>query len=90
MRSKPWSQTSTPDGWRTPTPAAGWDVATQVSHLAWTDEVAVKAADDKEAWDAVVLLAIQHPTGFVDAEALAGAAASRPTSWPAGDRPVLR
>jgi uncharacterized protein (TIGR03083 family) len=28
------------DGWRTPTPAAGWDVATQVAHLAWTDEVA--------------------------------------------------
>ena len=24
-------------GWRTPTPAAGWDVATQVAHLAWTD-----------------------------------------------------
>ena len=28
------------DGWRTPTPAAGWTVATQVAHLAWTDEVA--------------------------------------------------
>jgi uncharacterized protein (TIGR03083 family) len=28
------------DGWRTPTPAAGWDVATQVAHLAWTDEAA--------------------------------------------------
>ena len=28
-------------GWRTPTPAEGWDVATQVAHLAWTDEVAV-------------------------------------------------
>ena len=26
------------DGWRTPTPAEGWDVATQVAHLAWTDE----------------------------------------------------
>jgi uncharacterized protein (TIGR03083 family) len=25
------------EGWRTPTPAAGWDVATQVAHLAWTD-----------------------------------------------------
>ena len=31
-------------GWRTPTPAAGWDVATQVAHLAWTDEVAMLAA----------------------------------------------
>lgn len=63
-------------GWRTPTPAAGWDVATQISHLAWTDEVAVNAATDKEAWDAVVLLALADPAGFVDSEALAGAAAT--------------
>ncbi len=58
-------------GWRTPTPAAGWDVAAQVAHLAWTDEVALKAATDKEAWDAVVLGAIADPEGFVDAQALA-------------------
>lgn len=32
--------------WRKPTPAAGWDVATQVAHLLWTDEVAVLAATD--------------------------------------------
>ena len=38
-----------------PTPAEGWDVATQVAHLTWTDEVAVRAATDKAAWDAVVL-----------------------------------
>ena len=57
------------EGWRTPTPAAGWDIAHQVAHLAWTDEVAVKAATDKEAWDAVVLQAIADPDGFVDAEA---------------------
>ena len=59
------------DGWRTPTPAPGWDVATQVAHLAWTDEVAVKAATDKEAWDEVVLGAIGDPTGYVDAQAFA-------------------
>ena len=62
-------------GWRQPTPAAGWDVATQVAHLLWTDEVAVLAAgalseEGKQAWDAVVLTAIEDPTGFVDAEAL--------------------
>jgi uncharacterized protein (TIGR03084 family) len=62
------------DGWRTPTPAEGWDVATAVAHLAWTDEVAVKAATDKAAWDEVVLAAIDDPEGFVDAEALAGGA----------------
>ena len=61
--------------WRTPTPAAGWDVATQVAHLLWTDEVAVLAAESstpegKEAWDAVVLQAIGDPEGFVDASAV--------------------
>ena len=61
-------------GWRRPTPAAGWDVATSVAHLAWTDEVAVLAATDKAGWDAVVLEAIADPTGFVDAQALAGGA----------------
>jgi len=58
------------DGWRTPTPAAGWDVATQVAHLAWTDEVAEAAATDKERWDGYVLEAINDPTGYVDACAL--------------------
>jgi uncharacterized protein (TIGR03084 family) len=55
--------------WRTPTPAAGWDVRHQIAHLTWTDEVAVKAATDKAAWDAAVLEAAADPDGFVDAEA---------------------
>lgn len=63
-------------GWRTPTPAAGWDVAHQVAHLAWTDEGAVAAATDKEAWDALVLSAIENPEGFADVEAARGAEAS--------------
>ena len=62
------------DGWHTPTPADGWDVADQVAHLAWTDGVALRAATDKEAWDAVVLDAIADPEGFVDAQAHALAA----------------
>ncbi len=62
-------------GWRTPTPAEGWDVAHQIAHLAWTDETAVKAATDKEAWDATVLQAMSDPEGFVDAEAAEGAEA---------------
>ncbi len=62
-------------GWATPTPAPGWSVATQVAHLLWTDEVAVLAAgartaEGKQAWDAVVLEAIEDPTGYVDAQAL--------------------
>ncbi len=69
-------------GWRTPTPAVGWDVAHQVAHLAWTDEVAAAAAGaaagraaGKQAWDAVVAAAVEDAEGFVDAEAARGAAA---------------
>ena len=29
-------------GWHTPTPAAGWDIADQISHLAYFDEVTVQ------------------------------------------------
>ena len=62
------------DGWRAPTPAAGWDVAHQIAHLAWTDETAVVAATDRDRWDATVLAAVEDPDGFVDAEAARGAA----------------
>jgi uncharacterized protein (TIGR03084 family) len=74
------------DGWHTATPAEGWDVAMQIAHLTWTDEVAVLAAraarGEPEEWDAVVLAAIEDPDGFVDrgaaevAEATSGIAAS--------------
>jgi uncharacterized protein (TIGR03084 family) len=80
-------------GWHTPTPAQGWDVATQVAHLAWTDEQAATAAasvhgpEQKAAWDAVVVDALGDPDGYVDAGAAAGAAAA-PTEilarWDAG------
>lgn len=63
-------------GWRTPTPAKGWDVATTIAHLAWTDECAIAAGTDKDAWDALVLRALGDPDGFVDAEASAGALAT--------------
>lgn len=63
-------------GWQRSTPAEGWSIATTVGHLTWTDEVAVLACaastdTGKQAWDAVVLKAIEDPTGFVDTEALA-------------------
>jgi uncharacterized protein (TIGR03084 family) len=69
-----------PDGWTRATPAAGWDVATSVAHLLWTDEVATLAARahvDKDAWDAVVLEAIGDPDHYVDTAAAAIAAAPR-------------
>jgi uncharacterized protein (TIGR03084 family) len=64
------------EGWRAPTPAAGWDVAHQVAHLAWTDETAVAAATDPEAWHATLRAALADPDGFVDAAAERGAAAT--------------
>ncbi len=60
------------DGWTRATPAPGWTVATQIAHLLWTDEVAVLAAqahettEAKQAWDEVVLAAINNPLGYVD------------------------
>jgi uncharacterized protein (TIGR03084 family) len=59
-------------GWRTPTPADGWDVATQIAHLAWTDEAALAAATDKQRWDTLVLEALADPEHAVDDAALAG------------------
>jgi uncharacterized protein (TIGR03084 family) len=63
-------------GWRTPTPAVGWDVATQIAHLAWTDEAAYAAATDKERWNALVLEALDTSRRAVDDAALDGAQAS--------------
>jgi len=39
-------------GWRTPTPAAGWDIADQISHLAYFDEVTVQSAVHPEQFKA--------------------------------------
>ena len=72
-----------PDGWTRPTPAPGWTVATQVAHLLWTDDVAVVAAhshessEAKQAWDDVVLAAIDDPMGYVDQGAFELAARPR-------------
>lgn len=59
-------------GWRRPTPAEGWDVATTIAHLAWTDEVAVVAATDDAGWARIVEEAVADPQGFVDRAALDG------------------
>jgi uncharacterized protein (TIGR03084 family) len=87
-----------PEGWENQTPAPGWTVATQVVHLMWTDEVAVLAArshesaEAKQAWDEVVLAAIEDPTGYVDSAAFALALLPRDEAmarWSAG-RAALR
>lgn len=39
-----------PDGWALPTPSVGWTVAHQVSHLAWTDQLALLSATEPDAF----------------------------------------
>jgi uncharacterized protein (TIGR03084 family) len=66
-------------GWRTPTPAPGWDVATQIAHLAWTDEAAQAAATDRDHWDALVLEVLADPDHATDDAALTAAAVAPET-----------
>jgi uncharacterized protein (TIGR03084 family) len=40
--------------WRTETPAPGWTVAHQIAHLGWTDELAILAATDADAFTVAV------------------------------------
>lgn len=54
--------------WRRATPAAGWDVADQVAHLAWTDEVALLACADPTRFQELVAQAMTTPD-IVDLEA---------------------
>ncbi|GAA4914414.1 TIGR03084 family metal-binding protein [Streptomyces coeruleoprunus] len=65
-----------PEEWATPTPAPRWSVAHQIAHLAWTDEVALLAATDPDAFAAHVAEAAAAPDTFVDAGA--DAVAGRP------------
>jgi len=55
-------------GWRTPTPAPGWDIADQIGHLAYFDQAAVRAAVDPEEFRAE--FAAMQATG-IDADAIA-------------------
>ena len=52
--------------WGRATPAAGWTIAHQVGHLAWTDEVALLAATDADAFAGVLQNAAGDPYRFVD------------------------
>jgi len=48
-------------GWHTPTPAPGWDIADQISHLAYFDEVAVRAAVHPDEFRAALAAAPEDP-----------------------------
>ena len=41
-----------PSEWRRDTPPAGWTIAHQIAHLAWTDEIALLAATDPASFGA--------------------------------------
>ncbi|MGY0502376.1 TIGR03084 family metal-binding protein [Nocardia sp. FBN12] len=56
----------TPEQWQTPTPAPHWDIATQIAHLTWTDEVSVIAATDADAFAAFVAEAAPRVLTVVD------------------------
>ena len=59
--------------WERQTPAPGWTIAHQISHLAWTDYVARLAATDADAFAEHLERAAADPGGFVDAGATDGA-----------------
>ncbi|MFJ8696816.1 TIGR03084 family metal-binding protein [Streptomyces roseolilacinus] len=60
-------------GWARATPAAGWSVAHQIAHLAWTDETALTAATAPDDFAAHVAEAAAGGHGFVDRAAEEGA-----------------
>jgi uncharacterized protein (TIGR03084 family) len=57
-----------PTGWETPTPAEGWAIRDQVSHLAWFDDAAVRAATTPEEFRAEAATAL---TGGLDTNDIA-------------------
>jgi uncharacterized protein (TIGR03084 family) len=59
--------------WGLPTPAAGWTVAHQIAHLAWTDRSALLAVTDPDGFHTLVEQALAAPGSFVDQGAEEGA-----------------
>jgi uncharacterized protein (TIGR03084 family) len=79
----PQSATEAPGGdgsWAAVTPAPGWTVAHQIAHLAWTDQRALLAVRDEDAFRREVEEALTSVPGgasltrFVDEGAVMGAA----------------
>jgi len=60
--------------WSRPTPAAGWTIAHQISHLAWTDAISVTAATDQQAFYAALSTMQDDATRAVDRAAADGLA----------------
>jgi uncharacterized protein (TIGR03084 family) len=58
-----------PAGWNLPTPAPGWSIGDQVSHLSFFDEAAVKAATIPEVFRAEADALMEHGADFAAAVA---------------------
>jgi uncharacterized protein (TIGR03084 family) len=56
-------------GWQLPTPAHGWTIADQISHLAYFDDAAIRSATDPDGF--VAEIARLTATGAVDADVIA-------------------
>jgi uncharacterized protein (TIGR03084 family) len=65
--------------WARATPAAGWTIAHQIGHLAWTDDAAALAVTDPDEFQRKVQQALSNLDGFID-----HAAAERAGQPPAG------
>src|SRR2546430_17247606 len=59
--------------WARATPAAGWTVAHQIAHLAWTDRKALIAAAHPEDWQAEGESILRIGENYVDIGAAEGA-----------------
>jgi uncharacterized protein (TIGR03084 family) len=80
-----------PAAWATLTPAAGWTVAHQVGHLAWTDAAAHLAMTDPDAFTDHLARAMSELDSFVDrgAEEYLDDPATMLSRWRAGRAQVL-
>ncbi|SHM54915.1 TIGR03084 family metal-binding protein [Actinacidiphila paucisporea] len=62
-----------PAGWGRTTPAAGWTIAHQIAHLAWTDRRALMAVLDPDGFEREAEVAAAHFDTYVDLGARRGA-----------------
>ncbi|HSV65525.1 MAG TPA: TIGR03084 family metal-binding protein [Mycobacteriales bacterium] len=60
-------------GWDTPTPAPGWTIRHQISHLTWTDRKVLLAVTDPDEFRDELRLAIDHVAEYLDQGAREGA-----------------
>jgi uncharacterized protein (TIGR03084 family) len=60
--------------WTTATPAAGWTIAHQIAHLAWTDRAALLAVTDPDAFQEQLRDSLAELDSYVDDAAAEGVA----------------